>query len=149
MSSNYAGAMARIATQLAAFAPTREISRTFMDFARRPDATQKKGVYVLLPRGVEGYDYEASNHFAGDPPQTELGAFVFVITGQIKLPENAAGEAIDAAEFAMLAELERFADAGITDEDLKDLLLRRSVLSQQQEAPYAWVFTEWRLRLFD
>lgn len=149
MSGSYAAAMATIATRLAAFAPTRTVSRTAQDYGDKDDAQLRAGIFTLLPRGVEGYDYETSDHFDDTPPQTELGAFVFVITGQIKLPENCTGVDVDNAEFAMLAELERFADSGIADEDLKDLLLRRSVLSQQQEKPYAWVFTEWRLRLFD
>jgi hypothetical protein len=153
MSAPYAAALARVATLLAAHAPSRVITRTARDFAAQPDDALAAGIYTLLPRGVEGYDYEASDPLTdpldGDPEQTALGAFVFVITGQMKLAEDAGGEDIDAAEFAMLAELERFADAGIADETLKDLLLRRSVMSQQQEAPYAWVFTEWRLRLFD
>jgi hypothetical protein len=72
-----------------------------------------------------------------------------VITGQMSLPDKSVGTTIDEAEFAMIAELETFADHGITDADLKDLLLHRVVMSQQQEAPYAWVFTEWRLRIFD
>lgn len=149
MSSNYAAAMTAIAARLASFAPTRTISREAKDYADQVEAQLAAGIFTLLPRGVEGYDYETSDHFDDTPPQTELGTFVFVITGQIKLPENCTGVDVDNAEFAMLAELERFADAGIADADLKDLLLRRSVLSQQQEKPYAWVFTEWRLRLFD
>jgi len=149
MSGSYREAIERIKALLAAHVPARLVTRSQLDFADRSDEDMDRGVYTILPRGIEGYDYEASNHLGLDPPQTELGAFVFVITGQQRLPEASLGEAVDDAEFAMIQELESFADTGITDDDLKDLLLQRTVMSQQQEAPYAWVFTEWRLRLFD
>ena len=155
MASNYSGAVARLKTaleaHLAGLSSDRIVTRTYKDVSERPAADLRKGIYTILCRGVDGYDYEASDHSGGidAPAQTELGQFVFVITGQGSLPDKAEGEAIDAAEFAMLAELESFADQGITDDDLKDLLLKRTVMSQQLEAPYYWVMTEWRLRLFD
>lgn len=151
MSSDYRGALARILNLLSTAYPDRVVTRSYKDFADHKDADLSRGIYTILPRGVEGYDYEASDPSGGvdGPRQTELGAFVFTIVGQQKLQKGSDGEAIDAAEFAMLHELESFADAGIDDDDLKDLLLRRTVMSQQLEAPYAWVYTEWRLRLFD
>jgi hypothetical protein len=155
MAGSYSVAVTRIKAALIAYLATlpsdRVVTRTYKDPSERPAADLRKGIYTILCRGVDGYDYEASDHSGGidAPNQTELGQFVFVITGQGSLPDKSEGEAIDDAEFAMLAELESFADQGITDDDLKDLLLRRTVMSQQQEAPYYWVFTEWRLRLFD
>ncbi len=155
MAGSYSSAVNRLkdalVAHLAGLGATRIVTRTYKDPSDRQAADLRKGIYTILCRGVEGYDYEASDHSGGidAPNQTELGQFVMVITGQGSLSDKSEGEAIDSAEFAMLAELESFADAGITDDDLKDLLLRRTVMSQQQEAPYYWVFTEWRLRLFD
>lgn len=149
MSSNYVAAVARIKQLLTARVPARVVTRTYQELGLRDAADLEKGIYTILCRGIEGYHYEVSDHWDDSTPQTELGDFVFTIVGQMKLDEDAEGEDVDAAEFAMLAELESFADSGIADETLKDLLLRRAVMSQQQERPYAWVFTEWRLRLFD
>ncbi len=151
MSSDYAGAMARIKELLIEQFPERAITRTYKTIQDRSEKELKSGVYTLLSRGIEGYNYEASDHAGGidAPSQTELGSFEFVITGQMKLKEKCNGEDVDAAEFAMIKDLETFADQGIDDDELKDLLLVRSVMSQQMESPYAWVYTEWRLRLFD
>jgi hypothetical protein len=155
MASNYSGAVVRLKAaleaHLAGMSSDRVVTRTYKDLGEHKAADLRKGIFTILCRGVDGYDYEASDHSGGidAPAQTELGQFVLVITGQGSLQDKAEGEAIDEAEFAMLAELESFADQGITDEDLKDLLLKRTVMSQQLEAPYYWVMTEWRLRLFD
>jgi hypothetical protein len=149
MSSHYAGAVARIKSLLETAYPARIVTRDYIELADRPAAHLKAGVYTILCRGIEGYDYEVSDHFADTPAQTELGSFQLVITGQIKLPDKCTGEDIDSAEFDLIAELESFADSGITDPTLQDLLLRRTVMSQQLDKPYGWVFTEWRLRLFE
>lgn len=151
MSSNYRAAVQAIVASLTAAQPLRVVTRRYQDFAARSAADLARGIYTVLSGGVEGYNYEASDHWGGldGPQQTELGTFTLTITGQIRLPENATGDQVEDAEFDMIAELERFADAGIEDDALKDLLLRRTVMSQQLECPFAWVFTEWRLRLFD
>lgn len=149
MSGSYEAAVNQIETDLIAALPSRVISRDYLDFADQPDELIAKGIFTILSRGIESYDYEVSDHFTHDPPQTELGAFCFVITGQLKLPESCTGRQIEAAEFGLIKELETFADKGITDETLKDLLLKRMVMSQQLDKPFAWIFSEWRLRIFD
>lgn len=151
MSGSYRAAMARIADQLAIACPARLVTRSYLEFGDRKATDLQRGVYCVLSSGVASYDYEASDHWGAldGPLQTELGTFEFTVVGQMKLPDKSLGEAIEDAEFAMLAELEAFADRGIADDTLKDLRLMRSTLSQQLEAPFAWVHTSWRLRLFD
>ena len=148
MASQYAAAMERLTTQLAAAVPANTVTRTYREFTQFTDAELVTGVYTVISGGVRGYGYEATPQFFDGPDQTALGQFHFSIVGQTRVSETATGEQIEAAEFALFAPLEAFADAGINDDTLKDLLLLDATFSQQLEAPYCWVKTDWRLRLF-
>lgn len=134
--TDYAAAMDRIVEQLGEIAPGRVVTRTYTDFNDRPRAGLQAGVYTVLFGGVRGYPYE---HRPGDMGQVRLS-----IIFQQRLPEKSDGEALEAAEFAAINELERLA----REHDpvrLPELLLEQVATSQQLEAPFVWVASSWNL----
>lgn len=143
--------IAYLASELAAQAPLRGVTRTFRVHAQRSDAELAPGLFTVLANGVPDYPYEHSDYSPGldAPSQTELGTLALIITGQIKLPEGCDGEAVEAAELAMLADLEAFADAAIADDALVTLRLLSARQSAQLDTPYGWIHTEWQLPLLE
>jgi len=151
MSGSYNAALDAMVAAIQAVATTRIVTRTLVDLDQHQAADLQAGIFIVIADGVRGYPYEHSDYHNGvdAPSQTELGQFEFIVIGRGQLPEGSDGAAVEAAEFAMLAELEAVADAAIGSDPLLDLLLLRSELSGQLVAPYCTVYTRWRLRLFN
>jgi hypothetical protein len=143
--------LAYLAAALAAQFPARNVTRSFRMHAERQDSELAPGLFTVLGNGVADYPYEHSDYGPGldAPAQTELGALQLIITGQIKLPERSEGEAVETAEFDMLADLEAFANAAIADEQLVTLRLLSARQSAQLDTPYGWIHTEWLLPLLE
>ena len=150
MSIDYDALMAAIAEKLGEVSDGRVVTRSYRDFAHRLDSDLQAGIYTVLPGGVREYPHERSDHEEASG-QTAMPVFAFRIIGQGVLEEAAEGDAIDAAEFAMVAELEAFADAVISDDtqDQYEELCRIRLLgwdqSSQLEAPYYWVAARFEL----
>lgn len=138
MSTDYTAVMNAIVAELRLVAPKRVITRRYQDFAAMRAEDLKKGVITLLPAGVAAYPYEQR---PGD-----CGQFQVLITVQGVLHETAAGELIDAAEFAALNQLEALAAREYERPDLlAALTLLNATQSAQLEAPYWWVMTRWEV----
>jgi hypothetical protein len=145
---DYAGLMVAVVTALAEAAGSgRVITRTYADFDARPEPDLVAGLYTVLAAGVREYPWDRcdSADDASGPGATALPVFMFRVLGQGLLPEGADGAAIEAAEFAMVSEVEALADALVTDdsldqhEELCRVVLKGIDQSQQLEAPYYWI----------
>lgn len=150
MSTRYLPILDAIAAALLAINPQRVVTRHWRDFADQPEELMRKGVWIARCEGVSGYSYEASDgNFATDGLRaTEHGRMAIILIGQLLLPLNAdgsnpTGAQIDAAEFALVHELEQLADDAIETDTLMALKLCDVRLSQQADSPYAWVFSTW------
>lgn len=148
--NNYTAGLAAFIAALAALAPARVISRTLRDLDQHTDAEMQAGLYIVLADVVRSYPYVTSDYTggAGFPSQTQLAPFEFVVLGRGRLAEDADGVAIEAAEQAMINELETLADQAIVNAPLQDLTLLRTEFSGQLLAPYYAIASRWRLRLF-
>lgn len=149
--STKADRIAYLVAALTAQLPARTVTRSFRLHTERSDDELAPGLFTVLANGVAEYPYEHSDYGPGldGPVQTELGHLCLIIVGQIKLPEGSAGEAVEAAELEMLADLEAFANAAIDDEKLVTLRLLSCRQSAQLETPYGWIHTEWLLPLLE
>lgn len=142
MSLNYLAVLEAIAEKLAEVAADRVVSRQYKDFTDRTREQLEAGIYTLVPTGIRDYPYERADD---DGARTELPVFTFLLTGQGVLADDATGEEIDAAEFAMVEEIEALANAVVEDDSLAehDQLCRLRLLgieqSSQMEAPYYWI----------
>lgn len=143
--------VAYLAAALAAQFTARSVTRSFRMHSERSDSELAPGLFTVISNGVADYPYEHSDYGPGldAPAQTELGVLQLIITGQIKLPEGSDGEAVEAAELDMLADLEAFANAAIGDDPLVTLRLLSARQSAQLDTPYGWIHTEWQLPLLE
>lgn len=148
--TRYVDALNAMKDAVIAAAPDRVVLRTLKDLDQHTAEEMTKGCYMIVPDGVRSYPYETSDAHPGvdAPSQTDLGNFEFAIIGRGQLEERADGEAIDAAEDAMLAQLEAVADEAIGIEILQDLQIIRAEFSGQLLAPYYAIYTRWRVCLF-
>lgn len=146
---DYGALMAAVVQKLTAVAATRHVTRSYMDFNHRAEADLADGVYTVIAGGVRSYPWDhtdsADADFSGRGA-TALPVFQFRVLGQGFIAgESVTGEDIEAAEFAMLAEIETLADELVRDETLDEHeQLCRCVLqgvdqSSQLEAPYFWI----------
>lgn len=149
--TRYVDALNAMKAAVEAVAPERVVLRKLKDLDAHTAAEMAAGCFMIVPDGVRSYPYETSDAYPGidTPSQTDLGNFEFAVIGRGLLKENAAGEDIDAAEDAMLAELEAVANAAIGTPILQDLHILRSEFSGQLLAPYYAVYTRWRVGLFN
>lgn len=148
MSTRYLPMLEEIKAQLAAINPARVVTRSYRDFKNRQQEDLLAGVWMVVSAGVRSYPYEVSDgQFDSDSLRaTEHGRLVVRITGQLLLADpDSDGEAIDAAEFQLLHEVEQLADAVIEIPDLMALVLKNARTSQQVDAPLAWLDTEWEV----
>lgn len=123
-----------IVTQFQAVAPSRTITRSFKSFANLSDGDLSGGRFTLKVAGVENYQNAVGLVM-------EQGTAKLVIYGQIKLPEDATGEALEEAELLMVEDVRSLAaalDPGLTGA----LLPIRHTQSQQVDHPYGWVAVE-------
>lgn len=121
------------------FGPSRRhFTREWKDFNQYPDEQMRGGVACLVSGGIESYPYEQGS--------TECGRFAIKLTvfGVVTGPDGI-GVRVEEAEFAAIHELERIARACQSVDSLGELKLLRIAQSQQQEAPFWWVGSEWRL----
>lgn len=148
MSTRYLPMLEAIKAQLEAINPARIVTRSYKDFRNRPQEDLLAGVWMVISSGVRSYPYEVSdNQVDSDTLRaTEHGRLVVRITGQLLLPDpDSDGAAIEAADFALLHEVEQLADAAIEVPDLMALVLKSARTSQQVDAPLAWLDTEWEV----
>lgn len=147
MSERYIPLLDGIKAQLQAIAPGRVVTRNWKPFQNCAQADLARGIWTIRTSGIPRYPYEASDgQFATDSLRaTENGRMRIVIVGQLQLPPGATGEAIDAAEFELINELEQLADRAIETDGLEALLLKDVAMSQQVEAPFAWVYSTWEV----
>lgn len=145
MSTRYKPLLAAIVTALQAVNPARLVTRSYADFANRDQALLLAGLWTVQPGGITGYPYEVSDGgFATDSLRaSEHGRLLVRITGQLLLPGEPTGLQIDDAEFDLVHELERLADAAIEHPLLAALQLNDVRMSAQIENPYAWVDSTW------
>jgi hypothetical protein len=145
---DYLAMMQAVRAKLAAVAPTRIVTRKYamLDEARETDLNA--GIYLVVSSGVSRYpwDWTDSADAAPDgPPATAMPVFVFRVLGRQLLAESADGEDVEAAEFAMLAEIEELAAELVRDESMAEheqlcrAVLKGIDMSNQLETPYAWV----------
>lgn len=123
-----------LVTALQAVAATRTITRAYKDFAERPQADLEAGVFTILSKGVESYQTVVGR-------AASYGLHQVLIVGQVKVADNAAGSAVDEAEFGLLEDLQALANA-VLPEPLGGFLLLRFTQSQQVEFPYGWIAAE-------
>lgn len=136
--TDYGAVLEQLQALVQAQAPERVVSLDHRDFNDIPDDELLSGVYTILPAGVASYSYE---FLPGD-----LGQFEVLITGMGKLAEDTKPSACNAAEFAMLRELEAVAQTHFEHPALiGELQLQSAVQSAQLEHPYYWVVTRWRV----
>lgn len=147
MSVRYIPLLDAIKTRLQEIAPDRVVTRNWKPFQNHKQEELINGIWTVRTSGIPRYPYEASDgQLATDSLRaTENGRLRVVIVCQMQLPNDSTGEQIDAAEFQMIHELEQLADMAIETEGLEALLLKDVAMSQQVEAPYAWVFSTWEV----
>lgn len=146
--SRYLPLLDTLKARLAEIAPNRLVTRKYDDFANREQSSEMAGgVYQILAGGVRSYDYETSDQqdASSSLRATAASRFRFVVIGQQWLGDHADGEAVEAAEFQMVAELEQLADEALELDGLHGLLLKRCDTSTQRETPFAWVVSEWEV----
>jgi len=132
---------------LEAAAPARVVTDVFLPFDVRPDAELLAGVLTILFVGVPAYDYEHTLQFDGiDHIQTDNALIEISVVGQIRVAENATGAQLATAEIALLTDIEKLANAGISDSRLNNLRLISAKCSSQMEAPYGWIYTLFQTR---
>lgn len=128
-------------------APTRVVSETFKAFDLRADADLQAGVITILFSGVDAYDYEHSDSFDGiDATQTDNALIALQVLGQQRIDADATDTEAQAAELALLADIEKLANVGIQNDVLANLRITSAKTSTQLEAPYVWVHTTFNCR---
>lgn len=145
MSTRYSAMLAAMAAALATINPDRVVTRRWRDFDHQTESDLRKGIFIVRPASIGPYPYETSDNGGAtdDLRATQHGRVQLTIVGQIYLGEQANGEDVDAAEFALIHELETLADQLMEDDKLVAVVLKTVQMSQQIECPYAWVHTTW------
>jgi hypothetical protein len=145
---DYIALLEAVKTKLAEIAPGKTVRRTFqlLDHEQEPQLAQ--GIYMVLASGVQAYPWDRTDSADASPDgpgATALPVFAWRVLGRKYVGETATGEQIEAAEFEMIEEIEELADELVRDEDLDEheelcrTVLRGIDMSNQLEAPYAWV----------
>ena len=126
--------MIALKNALAAQYPARRVTRVFRPLEQIPDADLAAGVYSLVAGG-EGEFTNVAGYSAKDGKQA------IILVAQLKVaPINNAeadGEAVEAAELAIVDEVKAFCNA--LPATLCQLDLTGWGGSRQMDAPYGWV----------
>ncbi|MDP3425487.1 MAG: hypothetical protein Q8S32_17235 [Burkholderiaceae bacterium] len=125
-----AARMAALQSALADAMPARVVTRKLQDFADRPKADIAAGVFTLISKGERGYQ-----NYNGREAMD--GRHSMLLVGQVELGEDADGEAVEDAEFAMIEEVKGFVRA--LPASLCSLTMTGFQQSGQLDAPYGWV----------
>lgn len=108
---------------LASAYPARIVTRSLKDFAARPAAELKAGVYTILTVGQPGQD-------------TFDQTLKMVVIGQLQLGEKASGEEIEDAELLMAREVKTLVQRQLRG---PVMTIKGIDHSAQLETPYGWV----------
>ncbi|WP_025918207.1 hypothetical protein [Herminiimonas sp. CN] len=110
-------------TALAAAYPLRIVTRSLKDYADRPPAELKAGVFTIVTVGQTGADVFDQ-------------MLKFMVVGQVQLHEKATGEEIEEIELIMAREIKN-----LIQRQLYGPLMRITGIdhSAQLETPYGWV----------
>lgn len=147
---DYNALLEAVKAKLGAIAPARIVTRTYQSFEHRNEPDLQTGIFTIVAAGVRAYPWDRVDSADGSPDgpgATSLPVFSFRVIGQGLLPEGADGPAIEAAEFAMLQQIEELADELVRDETLDEaeelcrVVLQGVDQSSQLEAPYYWIAT--------
>lgn len=108
---------------LAAAYPLRTVTRSLKDYAERPPAELKAGVFTIVTVGQPGADVFEQ-------------MLKFMVVGQLQLNEKATGEDVEEVELIMAREVKT-----LIQRQLRGPLMRITGIdhSAQLEAPYGWV----------
>lgn len=111
------------AASLAAAYPLRTVTRSLKDFADRPPAELKAGVYTIIVKEQPGEDIFQQ-------------MLKIIVVGQLELTEKAQGEEIEEAELRMAREVKT-----LIQRQLRGPLLAIKGIdhSAQLECPYGWI----------
>ena len=120
-------------TNLQAALPDRVVTRNAVDPAARDAKDLCKGIYTIVVVAMDGLD--AMRDYAD-----LTGTLRLLIAGDIKLDDNANGEDVEQAEFALFRDLFDFVKA--PGAELCQLNIVRAQLSGQTQAPYGWILAE-------
>lgn len=131
-----AARMAALQTALDTAMPTRVVTRDLKDFADRDKTDVAAGVFTLVSAGEGGY-----KNYNGREAMD--GRHRMLLVGQIELAEDAAGSAVEDAEFAMVEEVKGFMRA--LPASLCSLTMTGFRQSGQVDAPYGWVAIDMEL----
>jgi hypothetical protein len=122
--------MVAIRDALAAACPARVVTRAWRPLTKRRPEELAAGIYCVVSQS-EG-DYPNLNGY-----EARDGKHRILLIGQFQLPESAAPDEVEDAEFAMVEEVKAFVRA--LPESLCCLLLTGFAQSGQLEAPFGWV----------
>lgn len=147
MSERYGPLLEAVKTAMGAINVDRVVTREWKRLQDYPQSDLERGIWTIRFAGVDRYPYEASDSQldTDDARATANGRVRLTIIGQLKLAEDASGLDIEAAELALIHELEQLADEAIETDELMALLIKDATTSQQVEAPYAWVYSTWEV----
>ncbi|MGE0358656.1 MAG: hypothetical protein AB7P08_17270 [Burkholderiales bacterium] len=118
---------------LAAQLPARVVTREWRPITTRRAEDLEAGIYSVVSQGESGYP-NLNGWEARD------GKHRIAVIAQLKLPESASPEAVEDAEFELVAEMKAFVRS--LPQGLCCLLLTAFTQSGQLEAPYGWVIFE-------
>lgn len=131
--SELSSRMEAIAAELQARYPERVVTRSLRDFAERERDELLAGVYTLVSLGEGGYrNYNGREALDGRQR--------LMLVGQIELAEDAAPQAVEDAEFELVAEVKAFLQA--LPPALCTLVATGFRSSGQADRPYGWVAFE-------
>lgn len=117
-------------THFASLVPNRVVTRKFVDFADRDHDELKAGVFTLLSRGESDY----ANYVGRE---ADLGRQEVMILGQVVL-DDADGEQVEDAEFALLEDVKALARSALPD-GISGVLFTGFKQSGQLDGDYGWI----------
>lgn len=133
--------MVALVAALAAVNVDRIVGRNFQRRSDHNDADLEKGVFTVMSRSASGL--HRAMGVASEASRQKV-----LIVGQIRVPNSGGaegnGEAVEAAEFAMMADLEALMDSQLA-EIISGLEWLGVTQSGQLEAPYGWIAAEFEI----
>jgi hypothetical protein len=119
---------------LSAALPSRRVTRSFKALQQRSQAELQQGVVTLISRGESDYSQVLGR-------EAQLGKINALLIGQLMLPGNPEGQAVEQAELALAEEIKAFLQSPMPA-GVQDCLASRFAQSGQLETPYGWVVFE-------
>lgn len=134
--------MTDLVTAIQTAAPTRVVTREYKDRAYIDPADLIAGVFTVISRGVKGF-----SNLPGR--MASFGRHQVLVTGQMVIDEETLGRAatgpeVEAAEFAMVAELQATARSSLP-ESIGGLEMIEFAQSGQHERPHGWVAVKFEI----